>query len=403
MVAAVNYLRLRLLHFLLVILVLSLAVPHVNSQSNNITETIQQMRRVRVVEDPSIDLPYEVPAEVRPLLTQLKHGLRDLLGETLNSAPTASPSRLRSNLLTRLSASGVRLADRREYKSIEEVPPFTYGGIWDITLHKPKGHRNLVAAVTTLEIGCGTDSSLYLFERRKAGWDLILAVESNGYVEVRNAHGSFEFGVSPPDQNGNWFVVATSITPWCTSNWRSLRYQVLRPGSSAYEPRIQFDASEGIYVGVDEPLHLRVSRNDFSVDHADWFDLDNGLHNRMHLRRFTVKGDKVTRVPPLALAPHDFLDEWTQLAWADAARWVSPGRAALLQEIHKAIKAEDSPWRGIEIAQPCPRMAPKTWVVSLGEQRTLFFTIQQKGAEFWILDVTEQQPAECPGNSSPHH
>jgi hypothetical protein len=395
----VNHRYVRLLGFYFIAGV-SLAGP-ANGQSDSIAHTVKQLRSIPVSEEPGFDLPYSVPESVQPLLTQLKHQLRDLISETITENPSLSGRRLRREVLRRLATTGVHLADRTEYKSIEEVPPFTYGGIWDVSFHKPKGHRNLIAVVTTLEIGCGDDSSLYLFERRKSGWELVLARESLGYEEVRDAQGHFDFGVSLPDKHGNWFVVATSITPWCTSNWRSLRYHVLKPGESAYTPTVMFSATEGIYIGTDEPLRLYVKQDSFSVDHIDRFDLDDGLHNRVHVRRFVVKGDSVTRVAPLALAPHDFLDEWKRLPWEEASRWISGSRGTVIRDTHEALRAENTPHRGIGIVQPCRKVRPRTWVVSLGDEKTLFFTIQQVGVKFRILDVEDRQPANCRGDSPP--
>jgi len=38
--------------------------------------------------------------------------------------------------------------------------------------------------------------------------------------------------------------------------------------------------------------------------------LDDSIMTRLHVQKYEVNGDRVTRVPPLALAPEDFLDEW---------------------------------------------------------------------------------------------
>src|SRR5262249_7368468 len=141
---------------------------------------------------------------------------------------------------------------------------YVYGDVYDIRIQQPEAHPDLLAVTTTIGVCCGDDTSFYLFKRENAEWRLVLAQEANDYDEIDGAQGRFTLAISPPDKQGKFFVVTANVNPWCTSNWQSLRYQVLRIGQSAYEPQILLSEKGTIYLAVDNPVYeLKVQRNRF--------------------------------------------------------------------------------------------------------------------------------------------
>jgi len=98
-----------------------------------------------------------------------------------------------------------------------------------------------------------------------SNWDdlaIDFGAESNGYADISGAQGSFQFAISPPDNEGNWFVVAADVNPWCSSNWQQLRYKVLRPGEDPRHSQVLLEEHTAIYLGVDQPYRLTVSPSD---------------------------------------------------------------------------------------------------------------------------------------------
>jgi hypothetical protein len=227
--------------------------------------------------------------------------------------------------------------------------------------------------VTNLTIPCGSDASLNLYRRYGAAWQLILVEESNGYKDISGGQGSFQFAVSPPDAEGNWYVVTTDVNPWCSSNWQQLRYKVLRPGEDANHPAVLLDEHTSVYLGTDVPYKLTLNRQGFELRIVAAQGLDDSILTREHVQNYEVSGNRVKRIPPLALAPEDFLDEWVGMKWEDASAWTSNVDAAKLQKWHDRLSRDSREKIDTEFdfVQPC-KAAEKAakWQIGLcGERR----------------------------------
>jgi hypothetical protein len=181
---------------------------------------------------------------------------------------------------------------------------YDYGWIHSITVARPPRCLDLIAVTTTIGVCCGEDTSLYLFKREGSEWTLILADEVNGYPLISGARGRFEFGVSWPDDSGKFFVVATSVNPWCTSNWQAITYRVLRPGPTPYEPRVLLSRTQTIWLIDEPPYRLDVRYNRFTLSFHDERYLDMQSNDEdvaiddpksMRIIKYTVEGESVRR------------------------------------------------------------------------------------------------------------
>jgi hypothetical protein len=383
---------------------LALATLNFNAvaqQTDSISSTVRSLQQVNgeAVYDSKI------PPDVRELLTRLKHQLRDLVGRTLDASVNAS---------TPASVAQARMlaALRRE-----DVPPprpnddvHTFGNVISINITRPREHPDLIAATTTISVHCGEDSSLYLFRREGEHWRLLLADEANGYEQVNGAQGSYHFRVSPPDARGRFFVVATEVTPWCTSAWQLMRYRVLRVGREAYSPRLILRGEEGIYLGTDfEGFRLGATAGTFTLMFDASQDLDPGILVRPHVLKFAIEDDHAERVAPVALKPEDFADEWAHMKWDEAARWSDPSSLAELKRWHASLYRDGKGFNGTEIlfVQPCGQAASE-WQIGvelLSDDDAarlppkLYFTVARDGGAFRMRGVADVRPPGCPGES----
>jgi hypothetical protein len=347
----------------------------------------------------------KLPTEVRGLLTQLKHQLRDLVQRTLDEGvtPTTTPRAARAKMLGALGREGVSTGWPKD-------DVHTFGSITNVEVTRPRDHPNLLAVVTTVSVHCGEDSSLYLFRRERGRWKLVLAEEANGYEDVSGAQGRFGFRVSPPDARGRFFVVTANVNPWCTSFWQALRYRVLRVGGDAYDPRVVLRGEEVIYLGTAlEGYRLGVTANTFTLRFDGYQNLDPGIGTRTHILKFAVAGDRAARVAPVALKPEDFSDEWLQMKWEEAARWSDPSRLADLKRWHAALNPSGKGFDGEEIlfVQPC-RKAAREWRIGVASRAgegaanvppKLYFTVAREGGAFIMRGVADKRPPGCPGES----
>jgi hypothetical protein len=273
-----------------------------------------------------------------------------------------------------------------------------------------------MAVVTNLTIPCGSDASLSLYRRNGETWQLILVAESNGYTDISGAQGSFQFAISPPDAEGNWFVVAADVNPWCSSNWQQLRYKVLRPGDDANRSVVLLNEHTSVYLGTDQPYRLTVNPHGFELHIVAAQGLDDSILTREHIQNYEVSGNRATRIAPLALAPEDFLDEWVGMKWEDASIWASSADVAKLQHWHDRLSRDrrEKIDTEFDFVQPC-KASEKTakWQIGLqlegpGERDLpgdlpgeLFFTIAKRDSAFYVESVDKERPPGCPGNTLP--
>ncbi|HKV62121.1 MAG TPA: hypothetical protein VJO16_09420 [Candidatus Acidoferrum sp.] len=358
----------------------------------------------------------DVPPAAQKLLPQFKAGLREIVGRTLNEHSSSSPEALHKQILAGLKKEGIDVLNSAQRDGYYTADGDDFGSLYDVTVRQPARHSDLMAVVTNLTIPCGSDASLSLYRRDGVAWQLILVEESNGYKDISGGQGSFQFGISPPDADGNWYLVTADVNPWCSSNWQQLRYKVLRPGEDATHPSVLLDERTSIYLGTDLPYKLTLSPQGFELHIVAAQGLDDSILTREHVQNYEVSGSRVTRIPPLALAPEDFLDEWVGMKWEDASTWTSSADAARFQHWHDRLSRDSREKIDTEFdfVQPC-KASDKTakWQIGLqlegaGEHdlpgdvpAELFFTISKRESTFYVESVDKERPPGCPGNTLP--
>ena len=398
---------------LLTFLILS-PFTFLQAQTDKFHDVVEQLRAIDTggKRNPSGD----VPPAAQKLLPQFKSGLREIIGRTLNEHSSSSPETLHKLILADLKKAGIEAQNQFQRDGYYMADGDDFGNLYDVTVRQPSRHSDLMAVVTNLTIPCGSDASLNLYRRNGAAWQLILVEESNGYKDISGGQGSLQFAVSPPDADGHWYVIAADVDPWCSSTWQQLRYKVLRPGEDANHPVVLLDEHTSIYLGTEQPYRLTLTPQGFELHIVAAQGLDDSILTREHVQNYEVRGDRVTRIPPLALTPEDFLDEWVGLKWEDASAWTSSADAATLQRWHDRLSRESTAKidTEFEFVQPC-KASEKTarWQIGLqlegsGEHdlpgdlpAELYFTIAKRDNTFFVESVDKERPPGCPGNTLP--
>lgn len=248
-----------------------------------------------------------IPVAAKPLLTTLKHQLRDLIANRLSfEGRNVSTQQLQARVIVDLNRLGVIVTEPAcviiDQNYVDNG--YDYGDIYDITMKRPHDCFDLIAVTTTVGVLCGQDSSLYLFKYEDRNWKLILASEANDYDLISGAQGNFEFGVSWPDRTNKFFVVTASVNPWCTSNWQAITYRVLRPGPSPYETCELLSRKNIIWLIDEPPYRLDVRDTGFTLSFHDeqYLDLQNNGEDvsiddpkGMCIVKYSVAGDSVKR------------------------------------------------------------------------------------------------------------
>jgi hypothetical protein len=383
-------------------------------QTSSIAETVQTIKAMNSEVDGCMDV--RIPSATRLLLTRLKHQLRDLIATTINTrkAKNDTPPQLQSRVLAALKQAGVEPSEPpfSETWKPEDEEIVSYGYIPEIDIEQPDRHPELLIAKTTLAINCGGDTSLYIFKRSENHWAMALALETNDYEEVSGAQNTFDYAISPADEAGEFFIVAADVNAWPTSRWQMIRYKVLRIGASPYESKLVLSATRGILRDREPVFQLTATATKFRLDFWGLQSLDYGIQERAYTLRYSVEGDRVTRIAPLASRPEDFLDEWINLPWEEAARWVNASNREAMQQWHRRLQQTEGAhyYTDFSFIQPC-REQKDTWRIGLNidpKERAdalpaeLYFTITRKHGTFYLRDINEVRPPGCPGEGSPY-
>ena len=354
------------------------------------------------------------------MFAKLKRQLRDLVGATLN-AQAAEPDGLpaiRSALVKELAVRQIAY-DTPEIVTISGneasvaeggAEDYTYGRLQQIAIDKPPGHTNLLAVTIRFGVVCGSDTSLYVFQRQDNRWSLLIALDAGEYDSISAALGEFQYAVSQPESNGDFYVVTKNVNPWCTSNWQTLRYQVMRAGPSPMQPRVILQREEPVFLGNGDSGWLALSSSGFTLEYDSWQGL--GEIVRRHIAAYEIVGDTARRVPPLAHAPEDFLDEWFAQPWEEASRWIHPGAARTLHRIHSQIHAarnddQQSMLAGFVFDPAVCPVSPNRWQVGIAatfdrpghhaSETSLrqFFIVTREGDRFAIHSASRAALPRC--------
>lgn len=333
------------------------------------------------------------PAASR-LIEALKDRLRDFVRAEMACAPS-SPEPVA--LAAAMAAEGDGLVHAGSDDS-SPVPPGRHGDRLAYEVFRVDSHPEMLAVVATLGIRCGSDSMLILYRRTPSGWRETMVRRSEPYREVKGGWQDLRFAVSPADGQGRWFVATVSTTPWCTSAWQGMPYELARPGPSADRPRIVFRGKNSVYLGNESDLSLRAGRDSVEIRH-DGASLDPDILVRRHVRRYALSGDSVRRVQPVAENIRDFADEWIDSPWSEARDW--SGSDPALGGHHIALQS--ARWKtlgGFASIRACDGGA--TQVEIEGRAGPGWFLIVRGGAKGpWTLErVARRAAAGCTGFDS---
>ena len=375
----------------------------VSQQARETSQTIQELR--------GIGLPdFEAgqggpPARVPGLLRTLNSQLRTLISDTLNdrSRPGVASER---EIVAELQEAG--------WKEIPRYKWNAYGEISRIRFDFRTGYSPGVLVVSTqLWVPCGStdpDTAIYVFQGRARDWKLVLATDADFDPNGEREERGFQYELSPPDANGEWYLAVAQTPPSCgpTQTPASLRYEILRPGQTPDHPHILLDRREPLNEKFQPSFRLEVQ--------DDWFAVTKGKDRKLDgepgisIARYQVIGNAMRRMQPLALAPEDFLDEWVQLAWSEAAHLSS--QSSDLPTWHSKLSALANDSTEIEFLQPCPEhgTADKMWLTGLWidrklnpstENERLYIAISERHHAMFVDSVNAIRPEGCPGKAHP--
>jgi len=328
-----------------------------------------------------------VPPDANLLMTNAKHDVRDLAQIVLKPQPGNGPviaPAVRNAMVAALEAEGIAIG--------AESTAEQYGNVVSIDVVAPQGHSNLLAVVVELSIPCGSDSALFLF-RHDGQWRLVYEREEDDYESISGALGTFGWKVSPPDEQGRFLVVTSSITPWCISAWHQLRYQVDRvePGHAEAIP-----IDSGNFTSYEWDVELEATADSYSI-HFNGSSLDPAILIRSYRLHYVVDGDRPVRVDPVADSPRDFVEEWLAMSGETAARWGAVDPETLAEQ-----------HGGLSEFGPTGRCSENVWQVRLDqysednfeEFESTYFIVSQSDGAYRLREIAYEPRGDCPASDT---
>jgi hypothetical protein len=327
-----------------------------------------------------------VPPDAILLMTNAKHDLRDLAREVLRSQPGNGPviaPAVQTAMLAALKAEGVVLGG--------DSTTERYGNVAAIDVIAPQGHHDLLAVVVELSIPCGSDSALFLF-RHDDQWRLVYEREEDDYESISGALGSFAWKVSPPDAQGRFLVVTSSISPWCSSAWHQLRYQVdrIEPGRAEAIP-----IDSGTFTSYGWDVELEATVDSYSI-HFNGSSLDPGILIRSYRLHYVVDGDRPVRIDPIADSPRDFVEEWLGMSRETATQWGEGDPETL-----------DQSSDGFSEFGPTGRCSENVWQVRLDryegnfeEFESTYFIVAESNGAYRMREIAYEPRGDCPASDT---
>jgi hypothetical protein len=285
----------------------------------------------------------EVPPEAIKQIQAFKNELAAALQGYFRCQPVSvqDPGAIEKDLYRRLGFSEPRNEGDASGHGPDDDGPWTGLYLANVTfrVQAVTDTRKLLAVLTTFGIPYGSDAELDVFNagtKDAPGRRPTVSFTSTPYNSIAGALSRFDYKISPSDAVGNWFVVMTHINPWPTSCWQSLYIDAVRPDNLGMLYQLFHDEEWG-YVCDDLPPYLRsISSDGFQVVFAI-NSVDEGKLSTPSVMTYSVHGEEVTRVQPVALDAINFADEWVRRPWLNAQEWSALENLPRLRTLHDRL------------------------------------------------------------------
>ncbi|MGO9589338.1 MAG: GspH/FimT family protein [Candidatus Acidiferrales bacterium] len=371
------------------------------------TEVNRTAVRVDSVRKQLLQLPIgdglqtDVSSVAQQTIASMKAALGDFITAYLHCVSSQpDPARIKSDL----SALGHSFEMPRGPISKENIPP-DFGKFGFELSFQTRLFENprLLGVTANFSIKCGSDTVLLIFSPSNELWKEVLRWQKKAYATVAGGTLAFDYGISPANDAGQWFLVTRDVAPWCSSTWSDIRYSVLRPTPDPDHPKTLFSGSDFMWWGNDDFGTLIVQKDEFDLRFHS-ASIDAGIHNRVWIRHYSVIGDAVRRNQPVAVSPRDFVDEWIVSPWQQASQWSSNPE---LRQAHAAwSRREKSATSLLEYysVQRCADSPPEHYQVEVAEEtgpkfetaRSFYFQVRGNG-DYTMLRISDKSDARCSG------
>jgi hypothetical protein len=138
------------------------------------------------------------------------------------------------------------------------------------------------------------------------------------------------------------------------------------------------------YLGThNPPIQGSVTPDDVLVEYTVG-SIDAGVHSREAIGHYRIDHNQVRRVDPFALSPRDYVDEWLNTDWREAAYWSESANRVSTGAWHKKLHHDFVAGEFQYPSTHCPA-TPDQWQVAIDFSRPSTPPQSEEGATYFLV------------------
>jgi hypothetical protein len=280
----------------------------------------------------------------RPALTTAKHELRDwieaeLTGGAYGNSPNIDADAFAALVNGKIKAAGIHM---------RPVQIWSNGGV--------------LIAVTSFNIVCGSDDSIYGWSWDGEAWRRVIAHEVTDYApdrykpEAIYGHKNVRFAPADPNGGAKLHILVTALNTWCTSGWQGRRFQLYDLDRETGSAALLVDGEVPAFtLEGDQNASLTTDRMVIDYTGEDMEPRKIPFGKRASV--YVLADGKATPVPWAAADAEGFTEQWMAAPWAQSSTISAPGNRALEQwhrRLHGlSVRADNAEWTSFADAVRC--------------------------------------------------
>ena len=211
-----------------------------------------------------------------------------------------------------------------------------YGANLQIAARAEEHEPPLIGFKIGFDIPCGMDEMLLIYQSSGNGWRRMIRWQSDPYSQISGAFGDFfEYAVFGERRGDDWRVAVAHGKPWCSSSSSGFDLDVLRPATGAIASQQTVFHKEAAY-WRDMDSTMRGEPDGFEL-RLNVTSLSSRSDRKVAIYHYRLHQGRLHRYQPVAENARDFLDEWIQADWNEAAEWTARNSLGSLGKEHEII------------------------------------------------------------------
>jgi len=193
--------------------------------------------------------------------------------------------------------------------------------------------NGVLIVVTSFDIVCGTDDSIYGWSWDGKAWRRVIEHEITDYTpehynpESVDGLENVHFAPAGEQRDGKSYVLVTAVNTWCTSGWQDRRFQLYAVDKRAIAAKLLVDDRAPAFT-LEGNRNATLSSDRMAIEYTGGDVYERRKQPfREAVLLFSLEDGKATRIPWGAIDAEDFTEKWLAAPWAESAAVSASGDA----------------------------------------------------------------------------